>query len=317
VVAGNCGVSLAPLVLGKRVAPPPLDLIGDTGWYQIRLLFGIREDAGSEPGRHQRRPAGRTYDPAGRKPWPVWIVPPRRQEIGAMKKLVDEALAAGAIGVSTGLYYEPARAAAHEEVIEVCRPLSARKGLYCTHMRDEGDRVTDSLEETFRIGRELRRAGGGVAPQGGRGEKPRPFERNAAADRRTHEIAGHRPGLLSLLRLLDHPVRRPRGDRHQDAGYLVEAAPGICGHGLAVIAEKMNLSIEQTVRKLIPAGAIYFMMDEPTCSAVLAFEHTMVGSDGLPHDTAPHPRLWGTFRGCSATTRAGSACFRSRPRSTR
>jgi N-acyl-D-amino-acid deacylase len=40
-------------------------------------------------------------------------------------------------------------------VIEVCRPLSARKALYCTHMRDEGDHVTDSLEETFRIGREL------------------------------------------------------------------------------------------------------------------------------------------------------------------
>src|SRR6185295_8425318 len=62
---------------------------------------------------------------------------------------------AGAIGVSTGLYYEPARAAPTEEVIEVCRPLAAKKGLYVTHMRDEGERVTQSLEETFRIGREV------------------------------------------------------------------------------------------------------------------------------------------------------------------
>src|SRR5258707_6413134 len=35
VVAGNCGVSLAPLVLGSRTAPPPLDLIGDTGWFRF------------------------------------------------------------------------------------------------------------------------------------------------------------------------------------------------------------------------------------------------------------------------------------------
>src|SRR5687768_11279733 len=35
VVAGNCGVSLAPLVLGARAAPPPLDLIGDGDWYKF------------------------------------------------------------------------------------------------------------------------------------------------------------------------------------------------------------------------------------------------------------------------------------------
>src|SRR5258705_2261038 len=81
--------------------------------------------------------------------------PASRGEISRMRAMVDESLAAGAIGVSTGLYYEPARAAPTEEVIEVCRPLTARKGIYCTHMRDEGDRVVDSLEETFRIGRSL------------------------------------------------------------------------------------------------------------------------------------------------------------------
>ena len=40
-------------------------------------------------------------------------------------------------------------------VVPVCRPLAKRNGLYVTHMRDEGDHVIDSLEETFRIGREL------------------------------------------------------------------------------------------------------------------------------------------------------------------
>jgi N-acyl-D-amino-acid deacylase len=49
------------------------------------------------------------------------------------------------------------------------------------------------------------------------------------------------------------------------------------------------------VAKLLPAGAIYFSMDEADVRRILAFEHTMIGSDGLPHDAAPHPRLWGTF----------------------
>jgi N-acyl-D-amino-acid deacylase len=36
-------------------------------------------------------------------------------------------------------------------------------------------------------------------------------------------------------------------------------------------------------------------MDEKDVQRILGFEHTMIGSDGLPHDASPHPRLWGTF----------------------
>ena len=49
------------------------------------------------------------------------------------------------------------------------------------------------------------------------------------------------------------------------------------------------------MERLVPAGAIYFSMDEQDVRRILGFEHTMIGSDGLPHDAAPHPRLWGTF----------------------
>jgi N-acyl-D-amino-acid deacylase len=72
-----------------------------------------------------------------------------------MQEMVTRRWPQGAIGVSTGLYYEPARAAPCEEVIEICRPLSKRNGIYCTHMRDEGEHILDSLEESFRVGREL------------------------------------------------------------------------------------------------------------------------------------------------------------------
>src|SRR5258706_14122165 len=154
VVAGNWGISLAPLVLGRRAARPPLDLIGDTGWYKFGTFAKYVKTLEEKPA------ATNAALLVGHTTLRVITMkhldaPASHGEIDAMKNLVEEALDADAIGVSTGLYYEPARSAPTEEVIEVCRPLTARKALYCTHMRDEGDRVTDSLEETFRIGPEL------------------------------------------------------------------------------------------------------------------------------------------------------------------
>ena len=46
---------------------------------------------------------------------------------------------------------------------------------------------------------------------------------------------------------------------------------------------------------LLPAGAIYFQMDEPDVQSIMRHRLAMIGSDGLPHDAYPHPRLWGTF----------------------
>ena len=47
--------------------------------------------------------------------------------------------------------------------------------------------------------------------------------------------------------------------------------------------------------RLQPAGAVYHNMDEADMRRILAHPLTMVGSDGLPNDPFPHPRLWGTF----------------------
>ena len=77
------------------------------------------------------------------------------EEIAAMQALLDEALDAGAIGLSTGTFYPPAVKASTEEIIEIGRPLTARGALYVTHMRDESTQVMEALDETFRIGRAL------------------------------------------------------------------------------------------------------------------------------------------------------------------
>jgi N-acyl-D-amino-acid deacylase len=71
--------------------------------------------------------------------------------------------------------------------------------------------------------------------------------------------------------------------------------PEFAGMELAQVAARLGVSQEQAVEELSPAGAIYFSMDEADVQRILQFDATMVGSDGLPHDVKPHPRLWGTF----------------------
>jgi N-acyl-D-amino-acid deacylase len=51
----------------------------------------------------------------------------------------------------------------------------------------------------------------------------------------------------------------------------------------------------EAARRLQPAGAIYHNMSEDDMRAILRHPMTMIGSDGLPNDPRPHPRLWGTF----------------------
>jgi len=74
-----------------------------------------------------------------------------------------------------------------------------------------------------------------------------------------------------------------------------KSAPDQAGRELTEIARDWGVDVLEAAERLQPAGAIYWMMDEADVRRVLAFEHSMIGSDGLPHDIHPHPRLWGTF----------------------
>jgi len=71
--------------------------------------------------------------------------------------------------------------------------------------------------------------------------------------------------------------------------------PEYAGADLADIVRELGGTQDEVIARLAPAGAIYYMMDERDVQRILAFDATTIGSDGLPHDVAPHPRLWGTF----------------------
>jgi len=71
--------------------------------------------------------------------------------------------------------------------------------------------------------------------------------------------------------------------------------PEHAGRDLKDIVADMGVSVAEAIKVLQPAGAIYFAMAEEDVQRILSFPATMIGSDGLPHDEFPHPRLWGTF----------------------
>jgi N-acyl-D-aspartate/D-glutamate deacylase len=74
-------------------------------------------------------------------------------ELERMKGLVREAMEAGAIGLSTSLIYPPAVYASTEEIIALDRVVAAYGGRYYTHMRNEGDRLLEAIDEALAIGK--------------------------------------------------------------------------------------------------------------------------------------------------------------------
>jgi dihydroorotase/N-acyl-D-amino-acid deacylase len=79
---------------------------------------------------------------------------PSASELEAMKELVRESMQDGAVGVSTSLEYPPAPYAKTDELIALATEAARYGGIYATHMRSEGDAITQALDETLRIGRE-------------------------------------------------------------------------------------------------------------------------------------------------------------------
>lgn len=78
------------------------------------------------------------------------------EELGKMEALVEEAMRAGAFGLSAGLFYIPGNYTPTEELITLARAAGRWGGIYIAHIRDEADGVVESVRETIRIGEEGR-----------------------------------------------------------------------------------------------------------------------------------------------------------------
>jgi N-acyl-D-amino-acid deacylase len=292
VVTGNCGISLAPL--GARTAVPPLNLVAD-GPDQRFDSFGAYLDA-----LQARPPAINCAALVGHTTLRVVAMrdtgrPADDREIAAMQAMVREALAAGAIGVSTGTYYAPAGAATAEEIRRVCEPLRGTSALIASHIRDETDQVLDAMNEAIAIAGAL-----GVRQVlshhkvSGRANFGRSRETLALLDRaraRQDVCVDCYPYAAASTVLRKDTAR-------QSQRVLIAwstARPDAAGRWLDELASEAGLDQDAAIDALQPAGAIYFTMDEADVERILAHPETMIGSDGLPHDAFPHPRLWGAF----------------------
>jgi N-acyl-D-amino-acid deacylase len=292
VVTGNCGISLAPITL-KRSPVPPLDLLGGVedfsfpsfGSYLAALDARTPVNAAPMVGHTTLRAAtmANLDRPAGDR------------EIAAMQMLVRECVEAGAVGLSTGLFYGPAREAPREEVGALLEALAGSGAIYTTHMRDEGDHIVDSLNESFGTA-----AAAGVPlvvshhkcsgrENFGRSRETLPMF-DAARTRQPVALDVY-PYAASSTVLLDDYM--DKAERIMIA--WSEPHPETSGRYLDEIADEWGCEQAEAFQQLKPGGAIYFVMDEADVRRILAYPHSMIGSDGLPHDRHPHPRLWGSF----------------------
>jgi N-acyl-D-amino-acid deacylase len=80
--------------------------------------------------------------------------PPTPPELERMKTLVREAMAEGAVGVSSALIYAPAFYAKTDELIALCRTAAEYRGMYISHLRSESNRLLEAADELIRIARE-------------------------------------------------------------------------------------------------------------------------------------------------------------------
>ncbi|KAF1050106.1 N-acyl-D-amino-acid deacylase family protein [Xylophilus sp.] len=293
VVTGNCGISAAPLRPGAEL-PMPLKLLDAGGGGRFTTFRAYLDALEALP------PAVNVVPMVGHTNLRTIVMddldrPATPDEAAAMRALLEEALAAGAVGMSTGTYYPPAAAATTDEVIAVSRPLAARRALYVAHIRNEADRCMEAVEETFQIGREV---GTPVLLSHHKHMRQANFGKSVATLRRIEEEMR-----CQCVSLDCYPYTASSTMLHLDEERLQgritiassEAHPELQGKDLQDIADAWGVSRVEASRRLQPASAIYYSMDEADVQRILAFEPTMVGSDGIPTGERPHPRLWGTF----------------------
>ena len=80
-------------------------------------------------------------------------VAPDESQMNEMVRLVEQAMDEGALGLSSGIQYAPGKYADTEEVIPLAAAAAKRNGIYTTHMRSEGAKLWESIEETLNVGR--------------------------------------------------------------------------------------------------------------------------------------------------------------------
>lgn len=244
------------------------------------------------------------------------------EEVAAMADLLRTELEAGALGLSSGLEYDPGSFSATEEVVELARVAASHGGTYISHIRSEDRYFWEAIEEIIRIGREaelpvqVTHTKLAMNRWWGQAERllTRLDEARASGVEITADIYPYRAWSTSFTWFTTVFPDRDL-DRRDGAEYILTdlmspddvllpdflPEPAYNGLTLAEIAEVRGSDAETTLMDLLKADTemggeslmIGFAMDEPDIEAIMAWPHAVICSDGGLDGT--HPRGFGAF----------------------
>jgi len=148
-IVGNCGVSIAPVTDANRAATRDLltgyHYPGEVTWSTFGEYLDAVRTLGSSInyafllGHNTLRAAAGLAGPDSGE-----------HAQRAMERMVDEAMEAGAIGMSTGLEFDPGRSAPEAEIARMARVVGRHRGIYASHIRNRSFALADAMEEFFR-----------------------------------------------------------------------------------------------------------------------------------------------------------------------
>ena len=306
-IVGNCGFGAAPHAAAAVMAKtlhPNLDLPewqGYAGYMQRLEANAPGVNIGVLVGHGTARLAAMQLENR----------PPSGAEMAAMKATLAEGLAAGVLGLSTGLVYDPGRFAATDELVELAALMRGTGALYATHMRDESTGLLDSVREAIEIGERA-----GVAVQishhkaSGRaawGLVAESLKLIEAAQRRGLDVHADQYPYTAGSTILSAVFRDGRlrgvvGDLGPEDVVIASTAahPEWEGKSLAALAQAMGCTPEQAASRVLAGDSgvtvVLHAMCEDDVRTVMRHPSTMIGSDGIPTlEGKPHPRLYGTF----------------------
>jgi N-acyl-D-amino-acid deacylase len=238
---------------------------------------------------------------------------PTKSEFDTMKAWIKEGMEEGAVGMSTGLIYEPGRYSNTEELIELTKTISPYNGVYFSHMRNEAGNLIQSVEETIKIGEEagcsIEISHHKVSGQENWGKSVESL--NTIDEARSRGLNVHsdqypyNAGSTSLFALVqnnafttgDGGMGSQTGDKVTIAGSSVD--PSLVGKTLGDLCDEFDLPEQEAAQKILKTDPGIFIvtegMVEDDIARILAHPTTMIGSDGVPLPGNPHPRLYGCF----------------------
>ena len=247
------------------------------------------------------------------------------EEVAAMVGLLRSEMEAGALGLGTGLEYDPGSFSATEELVELAREAAFHGGRYVSHIRSEDQYFWEAIDEAITIGRKaqlpvqvshmklaMTRWWGQADRLTTKLDEARASGVDISAD--IYPYRAWNSGFSWLATLFpDRDLDRRDGaqyilsDMLSPEGILVaiyRPEPAYDGMTIAEIADIRGSDPETTLMELLKADMamggeesgsqmLGFAMDEPDIESIMAWPHTVIGSDG---DLAgAHPRGFGAF----------------------